>query len=96
MSSEIFSDLFYLLHESGDQLYPCRMKNRDTGKVAFRVSKGGEKGNTKEVGQEIDCELEVKRLVLEHGYAVRAKTLDKTRNGLYKLGQRSIKKAVVK
>ncbi|EOX4805143.1 hypothetical protein ACFKIT_003765 [Vibrio alginolyticus] len=96
MSSELFSELFYLVHESGDELYPYRIKNRDTGKVAFRVSEGGEKGNTKEVSEEIDCEYEVKRLVLEHGYAVRAQTLDKTRSGLYKLGQRSIKKAVVK
>ncbi|HAS6222287.1 TPA: hypothetical protein I7183_23050 [Vibrio vulnificus] len=94
MTSEVFTDKFYLIHESGDHLYPCRIKNRDTGKVSFRVSKGGKNGNTKAIGQEVECELEVESLVLEHGYAVRAKTKDKTRNGLYKLNQRSILKAV--
>ncbi|WP_305402237.1 hypothetical protein [Photobacterium leiognathi] len=94
MDLKIFSNLFYLVHESGDHLYPCRMKNKDTGKVCFRLSEGGKAGNTKEVGIEVDCELKMKDLVLNQGYAVRAKTLDKGRNGLYKLNQRSIIRAV--
>lgn len=90
-----FSNLFYLEHNDGDRLYPVRMKNRDTGKVAFRVSKGGPAGNTKEVGLEIDDEKEVRRLVHEHGYAVRAKSRKSGREGLYKVGQRSIKQIVI-
>lgn len=94
MNDSIFSDLFYLEHVSGDKLFPVKIRNRDTGKVSFRVSRGGTSGNTKEAGSEVDCEFEVKRLVLDQGYAVRASTRNKSRNGLYKLGMRSIKGAV--
>lgn len=94
MSDSIFSDLFYLEHISGDKLYPVKVRNRETGKVSFRVSPGGTGGNTREAGSEVDCEFEVKRLVLDQGYAVRASTRNKSRNGLYKLGMRSIKEAV--
>lgn len=72
------------------------MRNKETGKLAFRVSLGGTGGNTKEKGEELDCELKVKDLVLNHGYAVRVKTKDKKKQGLYKVGQRSIVRAVMK
>lgn len=91
----LFSELFYLEHESGDRLYPVRMRNRDTGRVSFRVSVGGSGGNTKEAGHEIDDEREVKRLVIEQGYAVRAATKNNARKGLYKIGMKSIRRAVV-
>ncbi|WP_156498491.1 hypothetical protein [Oleiphilus sp. HI0079] len=93
--NEKYSNLFYLLHESGDKLYPVRMKNRDNGQVAFRVSKGGTGGNTKEAGKEIMDEQEMKNLVLNEGYAVRAETKTGTkRRGLFKIDQRSIMKVV--
>ena len=91
-----FSSLFYLLHESGDQLFPVRMKNRETGELSFRVSPGGKGGNTKNAGIEVDDEVEMKRYVIERGYAVRASTLDRSRNGLFKVGQKSISRAVEK
>lgn len=93
-SADLFSNLFYLLHQSGDKLYPVKMKNRDTGKVSFRVSKGGTGGNTKESGMEVEDEYQMKKYVLEQGYAVRASTKNKSRNGLFKTGQRSIIRAV--
>ncbi len=94
MSNPIFSELFYLEHNSGDKLYPVKMKNKESGKVAFRVSPGGTGGNTKEAGQELECESEVKRLVFDLGYAVRAATKNKSRTGLYKIGMKSISRAV--
>ncbi|OZB41964.1 MAG: hypothetical protein B7X50_05770 [Alishewanella sp. 34-51-39] len=94
MIDSIFSELFYLEHVSGDKLFPVKLRNSDTGKVSFRVSPGGSGGNTKEASSEVDCEFEVKRLVFEQGYAVRAATRDKSRSGLYKLGIRSIKRGV--
>ena len=94
MSSSVFSELFYLEHESGDKVYPARMKNKDTGKISFRVSPGGTGGNTKEAGMEVDDENEMKRLVISDGYAVRAATKDKKRQGLYKIGTRSIIRVV--
>ncbi len=34
----VFAKAFYLQHVEGDQLFPVRMRNRDTGHLAFRVS----------------------------------------------------------
>ncbi len=90
MDQEKFSNLFYLLHKSGEKLNPVRMQNRDTGKSSFRVSPGGTGGNTKEIGIEVDCELEMKNYVVNKGYAVRASTKNGTRKGFYKVGQRNI------
>jgi hypothetical protein len=96
MSSELFSYKFYLAHKEGHKLYPIRIKNRETGKLAFRVSEGGTRGNTKEIGLEITDENQVKNYVLKKGFAVRVSTVNKSVQGLYKVGQRSILEAVVK
>lgn len=89
-----FTNLFYFEHVSGGQLYPVKVKNRDTGKVAYRLSAGGVGGNKKEVSIEIDSEQQMKKMVLEEGFAIRAASKDRKRNGLYKLGMRSINRAV--
>jgi hypothetical protein len=94
MDQDRFSKLFYLVHNSCDKLYPVRMKGRDTGNVAFKVSPGGEGGNTNAKSIEILDEHEMKSYVFDHGYAVRASTLNGSRKGLYKIGQRSISRAV--
>ena len=82
---------FYLLHETGDRLYPVRMEDRDTGRKAFRVSPGG---NTKRDSIEVESEAELRRCVFVEGFAVRAATLTGTRTGLYRLGETSIRWAV--
>jgi len=92
--NDAFSPLFYLLHKSGDKLYPVRMRNQDSGKRTFRVSPGGGGGNTKAMGLEIEDEQEMAQYVLERGYAVRAATLNRSRNGLFKAGHRSIVRVV--
>ena len=86
----VFSDIFCLHHKTGDVLYPIKMRNKDTGVVAFRVSPGGSKGNTKKISIEVEDEHEMKRYVFEYGYSVRASTQDRKRHGLFKVGQRSI------
>ena len=92
MKDNVFCHSFYLLHESGDHLFPIKVKNKKTGEVAFRVSKGG---NTIEDSIDITDEAELKRLVVSRGYSVRAATLNKSRKGLFKLERRSIVRAVV-
>lgn len=67
-----------------------RMKNRQTGLIAFRVSKGGTGGNTKENGLEVWDENEMVRYVLELGFSVRASTLDKKISGLYRPEGRTV------
>lgn len=91
MAVERFGKQFCLVHESGELLYPVRIRNRDTGRVSFRISQGGLKGNTKEVGIEEDDEAKVFSRVVNEGWAVRASSMNKKTTGLYKLGQRSIK-----
>lgn len=95
MSSELFSYKFYLAHKDGHKLYPIRVKNRETGNLAFRISEGGKGGNTKQVGLEISDENQLKDYVINKGFAVRVATVDKSVKGLYKVGQRSILKAEV-
>ncbi|ANG63062.1 hypothetical protein A8C75_11650 [Marinobacterium aestuarii] len=81
-----------LNHIEGDILYPCRMKNQDTGLVAFRLSKGG---NTKRDSIEVTDEQEMIRKVTTQGYKVRARTIEPVsqggRTGLYTLGEQAIR-----
>lgn len=93
--SDLFSRRFSFVLKTGEELFPVRMKNRQTGLVAFRVSKGGTGGNTKESGIEVEDENEMVRYVLELGYGVRASTLDKKKSGLYKPDGRSVAQVCV-
>ena len=90
MTEDRFGRSFCLVHESGELLYPVRVKNRDTGRLAFRVSKGGTGSNTKASGREEDDESTVHRLVQHDGWAVRVSSLDRAVKGLYKIRERSI------
>lgn len=90
MTDEVFGKTFCLIHKNGQRLYPVRMKNRDTGTVAFRISPGGKSGNTKDIGSEEQDESLVFEKVTVQGWAVRVSSLDRATNGLYKIGQKSI------
>lgn len=90
MSDDVFGRSFCLIHKTGISLYPVRMKNQDTGRVAFRISAGGTGGNTKATGQEENDESRVFGCVVNEGWAVRVASLDRKIEGLYKVGHRSI------
>ena len=72
-----------MTHETGDVLYPVKMKNTKTGKVAFRVS---------EEGNEIEDEQIMLDYVVKKGFSVRARTLPTStkRDGLYGISKRTI------
>lgn len=76
--------------KDGAVLHPIRMKNRATGRISFRLSKGGTGGNTLENTIEIDDELEMIDHVCKHGLAVRAASLDGATHGLYRRGGRAV------
>jgi hypothetical protein len=84
-----------MFHQSGDVLYPVKMKNKDTGLLAFRVSAAG---NKKEDSIEVEDEQSMLDYVVKKRYAVRATSLtaitgsSKKRSGLYRLDQQSIVK----
>lgn len=90
--SELLCRTLRLTHKEGDVLYPVRMKNKDTGRVAFRLSKAG---NTKADSIEVMDEQEMILKVTQQGYKVRARTERPTsqggRTGLYALGERAIR-----
>lgn len=84
-----FSRAFCFILNTGKEIYPVKMKRRDTGNIAFRISPGGKGGNTNKASEEVD-EATMIRKVLKEGYAVRCSSLDGEINGLYKRGHRSV------
>ena len=72
---ERFAQTFHLVSSEGKKVVPVRMKNRDTGLVAFRLAK---MGNTKDGQREVTDEAELLRLCETGQYQVRAQPLDKS------------------
>lgn len=70
-----FATAFHLVHNDGRRIVPVRMKNQDTGHVAFRVAK---MGNTKDGQREVADEAELLRYCESGQYQVRAQPLDKS------------------
>lgn len=90
--SERITRKLELVHSSGALLYPVRIENRDTGRIAFRLSKlGNTKGDSIEVE---DAQVMIDK-VLNENYMVRARTLEPASRGgiqgLYRLKERSIR-----
>ena len=77
----------------GTKLFPAKMKNRKTARVAYRVSAGGKGGNTLEEGEEIESENQMIDLVVNHGYAVRMANAKTAAKNLYKLRARAVQAA---
>jgi hypothetical protein len=90
MIDEVFGNTFCLIHASGVRLFPVRIRNRDTGKIAFRISRGGTGGNTKDAGSEETNEFVVFDRVIRDRWSVRVASLDCKIEGLYKLNRCSI------
>ena len=80
----------FILHD-GTEMFPVRMKNRTTGKIAFRLSEGGTGGNTKEQGVEVDDEDTMIEQVCHQDMAVRLVSADGKRQGLYRSSGRSVR-----
>jgi hypothetical protein len=70
-----FAKTFHLVRHDGRKIVPVMTKNRDTGKVAFRVAK---MGNTKDDMLEVLDEAELLRHCESGLYQVRARPLDKS------------------
>jgi hypothetical protein len=86
MAEDPFSHRFCFEHSSGDLLYPVRMRNLETGRLAFCVS---DTRVVKGLEQEAE-EDDMVRLALERNYMVRMSTHDRTRHGGYRRDGRSI------
>lgn len=90
--SDAFCRRFRLIHVCGDVLYPVRIKDRDTGELAFRIAKGG---NTKDESISVQNEEEMIEKVLRQGFRVRARTEKPVsrggRAGLYAVDEQAIR-----
>lgn len=80
---------FYLLHCTGAKLYPYLVRKRSTGTIAFRVSAPG-KRDAHDLAEENTDVAVVMEKVYRHGYSVRAKTEDGSRDASYRMAGRSI------
>ena len=90
MNQERFSRAFSFLLHNGTEVYPVMMKNRVSGKIAFRITVGGTGGNTLEAGEEVAESVMIAK-VLTEGHAVRCKPLSRGTASLYKVGHHSVK-----
>lgn len=82
--------LKFVLHD-GAVMFPVRMKNRASGKVAFRLTTGTSSGNTKDASEEVEGEDQMIDLVCQHNRAIRLSTADGTRQGIYRRTGRSVR-----
>lgn len=82
--------LKFVLHD-GAVMFPVRMKNRDSGRVAFRLTTGTGSGNTKDASDEVEGEDQMIDLVCRHNRAIRLSTADGTRQGIYRRTGRSVR-----
>lgn len=89
-NQERISQALSFILNNGSEVFPVQMKRRDTGAIAYRISRGGAGGNTLESVQEVD-EATMIRKVLDLGCAVRCTSHDGATKGLYKPGQRSVR-----
>lgn len=87
VDSMLVSRAFSFVLKTGVEVFPVRMKRQATGRVAFRVSPGG---NTVEDSKEVE-EAEMIEKVLRHRFAVRCTSLDGSVKGLYVEGGHSVR-----
>lgn len=80
----------FILHD-GCELFPIRMKNRETGLIAFRVSEGGTGGNTIEQTIEVTDENKMIDMVCKQEMSVRLSSADGKRQGQYRKGRRAVR-----
>lgn len=79
---------FWLIDVDGRRHFPIRIKNRDTGRIAFNVSNSG---NLKSAVIEVDDIDSVADFVLQKAYSVRVVSEDlPQKTGLIGLNKRKI------
>src|SRR3546814_20256170 len=77
---------FWFEHQSGKRLYPYKLRDLRSGRVAFRVAPGAAGANKVENQTQIDNAEEVFRHVFGLGWSVRMRSLDGYLEGLYNQG----------
>jgi predicted restriction endonuclease len=81
---------FVLIADNEDKLYPYKKSQLKTGRYGFALSAEGEQDRNGQ-GTYTESIEEMIRLVVFEGYGVRAKAIDKKRDGTFKLNKNVIK-----
>lgn len=81
---------FWLVHSTGDRLYPYAKQSKGSGQVAFVVAKPGAGSNLASAEIPVTDEETLERMVLMQEYSVRCRTQNRTRDGLYNIHGHSI------
>lgn len=79
-SDDTFARTFHLIRNDGAVFVPVKMRNNETGNVAFRVAKHG---NTKDGEMEITDEAQLLAYCHSGQYQVRVRPLDKSTSASY-------------
>ena len=90
MAKGEYDTRFWFEHKSGQRLYPYKLKNQKSGRIAFRVAKPGTGANRNVNQLELDDVEDVFRHVFGLGYSVRMRGEDPKFNGLYSKDGHSI------
>jgi hypothetical protein len=86
---------FYLLGVKGEKLFPVRMKDLKTGRVAFRLTEPGSGNNVRGKVIEIEDEATAYQMVASGKYLIRAQREGDRGPGFYRLGGRAIQEIVL-
>jgi hypothetical protein len=63
---------FYLIHATGAKLYPCLVKSKHTGSIAFRIAAPGKRDAEQQAEETTDIKAVMEK-VYNQGYSVRAR-----------------------
>jgi len=80
---ERISTRFWFEHSSGVRLYPYKLRNSRTGHLAFRVAEPRTGANRVVNQLQLDDVEDVYRHVMQKGWSVRMRSLDRDTEGLY-------------
>lgn len=83
---------FWFEHESGVRLYPYKLQDRRTGRIAFRVAPGATGANRTVNQTQLEDVEDVFRHVFLKGWSVRLRSLDRSVEGLYNKDGHSIRR----
>lgn len=87
--SALLSGVFSFVLHNAVEVFPVRIRSRETGISMFRVSPGGTGGNKLDVTEQVDEATMISR-VLVNKYGVRCSSLDGSTQGQYKPDQRAV------
>ena len=86
---------FYLMSPNGVKIFPVRMKDLKTGRIAFRLAIPGRRANTRENVIEVEDESTAYQMAASRKYIIRAQREGERGPGYYRVGGRIAKDIVL-